>query len=63
MPSEGKKITEVTVAVMEAEDGSKYLHATGEGVFEYIMLWNEQMEQAREEERTKLKSDHETASV
>ena len=54
MPSEGKKVAEVTVAVMEAEDGQKYLHATGEGIFDYVTVWNSQMLQARQEEREKI---------
>lgn len=54
MPTEAKKLIEVSVAIMESEDGTRYLHATGDGVIDYIVLWNSQMRQAQEELRTKI---------
>ena len=57
MPMEGKKVGEVTVAIMEDLEGKKYLHATGDGIFDFMVIWNEQLQQAMEE-RDKLRASN-----
>jgi len=54
MPSEAKKVGDVNVAIMEDEEGKQYLHVTGDAMFEYLTVWNDQMNLAREEERQKI---------
>lgn len=54
MPSEAKKLGEVTVAIMQDHEGKHYLHVVGEALLDYVTVWNEQMNQAREEERAKV---------
>ena len=61
MPNEGKKIGEVTVAIMEDLEGHKYLHATGDGMFDYLTVWNEMLSQAREEGREEVRKEHDTS--
>lgn len=54
MPEEGAKRGEVTVGIMEDTEGKMYLHVTGDAMFEYIAVWNSQMNLARKEEREKI---------
>ena len=54
MPSEAKKVGDVNVSIMEDEEGKRYLHVTGEAMYDYLCVWGEQMDQARQEERVKI---------
>ena len=63
MPSEAKKLGDVNVAIMEDEEGKKYLHVTGDAMYDYLCVWNEQMNLARQEERERMKEDEANCKV